>query len=787
VLERLLTSLLLASAARPRLTLLLLAGLSLLLAGGVFELRFETGLSDWLPASDPDVQAFDRLVANVDGVTNQELVWLELDPEKAAALGVEDITDEAAIRAQEEFARFVTARVPQVRFTFGLPYWLELARSVTSGKTGLPESSLEFTVLWNAVWRTQQDLLSALLSRDRRAALLGFVIEGNPLSEDARQVGTAVARAVAAYVTWQGKRFDLFRDELLMPVGLASGMADVDRQLRRDLARLLPPAALLMIALLAIAFRNLLLVLLAAATLGLGLLWTYGLMGWLGVGLNIVNIVLFPLILGTGIDYAIHFLNAVQAEARHQPSAPAVFAGVARRTGVPLVLATLTTVAGLLALTLSGVPGMVELGLLSAFGMAMLLLLVLSLLPAALALSGGTLAGGRYRPSRRLARFMTAVQQRYRRPTIALLMVAGAAALFLPGGQRYQLDVIQGNFTAAASISRAITRIRQRSSGAFPEFVIFSGAVDSPEFLRYAGRITERLEAPTGGLGAATRVIGPDRILGSYQALKDGAGPALARFLAAGGDLAKLAPSSGEEIRGALTAMHHSQSWAPLAKLITSETLDLATLIVLPGNGAVSRRQALELTQDLRRAIDGVDADRPVGVTTHFLGYRTISDLFIRTSLRWLRILSAVALAGACLLVLAVTRRWRPTLAVALTMGLAGAWWYRLLPALGIFISIFLLFPLIFLISIGSDYAIHLTLARARGDAEAYQSTGKAVLFSLLTDLAVFLIFTFTSLVSVDQVMRAASLAALTAFIATVLVVPLIPGQSGERQPLEPQ
>ncbi|MEM7736063.1 MAG: hypothetical protein AAF267_09765, partial [Deinococcota bacterium] len=54
-----------------------------------------------------------------------------------------------------------------------------------------------------------------------------------------------------------------------------------------------------------------------------------------------------------------------------------------------------------------------------------------------------------------------------------------------------------------------------------------------------------------------------------------------------------------------------------------------------------------------------------------------------------------------------------------------------------------------------------------------YGETGKAVLFSALTDAAVFGLFSLAYLSSVTQVMLASTLAVIITLITTLLMVPL--------------
>ena len=779
-LEPLLASLLSRSSAHPRRTLLILFIITLVLGAGLFNLRFETGLLDWLPASNPDVQAFDRVVQEVDSVTNQELLRLELDPQKVAQAGVSSITDETAIRAQEELANFVQARVPQVSHVIGLPLWVKLANYTSSGAEpdafSLPESSAEFALYWRGIAATQEELLQITVSEDEQTALLNFVIEGDPLAAGSRRVGSQFAEALEDYANWEGKRFDVLEMDNLTPVGLASGIGNIDTILSRDLRLLAPLASLLLVAFLGLAFRRVNDTLAALALLLTALIWTFGAVGWLGVPLNIVNVTLFPLVLGVGIDYAVHVLNAYKDVRGQADTEQEVVKEVASRTGIALLMATLITVSGLLALTLSGVPGMVELGIFAALSMVFLLTLALTLLPALKALLP---AGDTRGPSQNtaLANLMTFLGKRWQLAASILVGLTLLALLGL-GDTTYQTDAIQGNYPADDPFVRATEQIASGTGGAFPEFVIFRGDLTTPEFLAYTRALEVALRSETE-LGAGTAVVGPSRLLGSYEVLKDGVAPALRRYLTSGGSLEGAAPTDAEAVQTAYEEMHESPAWAPLIQLVSSPTLNTGVLIVVP-SAATSFEEVQELRRGLENAVAATAAQRPPNVTTNILGYRTLTALFIQTSLFWMRVLFFVALAAAVLLVWLFTRSWRGALTVSLVMTVSGVWWLALLSVFDIYISIFLIFPLVFMVSAGSDYAVHLVWGlevRARertGRAEVYATVGKAVLYSALTSAAVFGVFASSYLVSVSQVMLAVVLVVVTTLLCTVLSVPLV-------------
>ena len=265
-------------------------------------------------------------------------------------------------------------------------------------------------------------------------------------------------------------------------------------------------------------------------------------------------------------------------------------------------------------------------------------------------------------------------------------------------------------------------------------------------------------------------------MLGSYEVLKDGVGPALRRFLTSGGVLERSAPTGADAIRAAYTQMHGS-AWAPLIELVSSPTLNVGVLIVVPPQAT-----SLEEVQTLRNKMEGAVAaaapQKPPALQTNVLGYRTLTALFIQTSLFWMQVLFVVALAAAALIIWLFTRSWRSTLTVSLIMVLSGVWWLALLSLFNVYISIFLIFPLVFMVSSGSDYAVHLVwglerTSRAQAQ-EVYATVGKAVLLSALTSAAVFGVFTFSYLISVSQVMLAVVLVVISTLLCTLLSVPLV-------------
>jgi hypothetical protein len=123
-------------------------------------------------------------------------------------------------------------------------------------------------------------------------------------------------------------------------------------------------------------FRGLSSVLLALLPVALGFVWTLGLMGWLQISFNPVNIVSLVLLIGIGVTNGVQILNRF-AEEPH----PNI---LARSTGKAVLVSALNTIAGFGSLMVAKHQGIASLGAVMAIGTGMCMVASLALLPAVL-------------------------------------------------------------------------------------------------------------------------------------------------------------------------------------------------------------------------------------------------------------------------------------------------------------------------------------------------------------------------------------------------------------------
>lgn len=141
-------------------------------------------------------------------------------------------------------------------------------------------------------------------------------------------------------------------------------------------------ALLAIIVLLALDFRDWRNVLLALTPLVVGLVWTVEAMGLLGLSFNLANFFAVPMLIGLGVDSAVHILHRYHEMGGDEGRFDRLRLGHTRRA---VILTALTTIIGFGALVIAHHRGLRSLGLIMAIGSTACMLSSIIILPALLA------------------------------------------------------------------------------------------------------------------------------------------------------------------------------------------------------------------------------------------------------------------------------------------------------------------------------------------------------------------------------------------------------------------
>ncbi len=152
---------------------------------------------------------------------------------------------------------------------------------------------------------------------------------------------------------------------------------------------LIPVLALCLFAGAWLAYRRLALAAAVLLPAVLAIVWTGGIVASLGHPLDPVGALLDPVLLTIGVATSVHFVENWRRARTLGLDAAAASRQAHRHMQAPTLLATATTMVGLLSLVASPVPAVADFGLHAAFGVALVHVFVFLVLPRWLAWRGG--------------------------------------------------------------------------------------------------------------------------------------------------------------------------------------------------------------------------------------------------------------------------------------------------------------------------------------------------------------------------------------------------------------
>ena len=182
-------------------------------------------------------------------------------------------------------------------------------------------------------------------------------------------------RAIAAKPAYQHFNFYFTGNAAMMEFALNN---------MKQSAGLLGLMVLAVIALLWILFRSWSAVIWPVLVIACSAFWAIGLMSWVGVTLSTMVSLSFMLILAVGTADCVHVMSAYILYRQEGFEHRQAMVNAYRKTGLPIFLTTITTMAGMSALMISDLPQIAIFGFNSALGVGVAFVFTIFLLPVLL-------------------------------------------------------------------------------------------------------------------------------------------------------------------------------------------------------------------------------------------------------------------------------------------------------------------------------------------------------------------------------------------------------------------
>jgi predicted RND superfamily exporter protein len=238
----------------------------------------------------------------------------------------------------------------------------------------LPDEPLDADRI--AAIRANSTIMGTLLSPDLRTTGMIVTPDHAHLSFAERRTWLSNLRTLVARHAHQGRQTYI--------AGTPFERHDVDLYLQRDLQIGIPLVILTLIGVTYTLYRRLYLTFIPIGCALLALIWTLGLVGFMGLPLNIVTSLLPPVLMVVSISAAIHLLNAFLTACQAGVACREAIQQALCDVGVPCSLAVFTTMLGFFSLLVSPVPAVREFALLAGLGVGIAFVITISGVPIAL-------------------------------------------------------------------------------------------------------------------------------------------------------------------------------------------------------------------------------------------------------------------------------------------------------------------------------------------------------------------------------------------------------------------
>jgi predicted RND superfamily exporter protein len=583
---------------------------------------------------------------------------------------------------------------------------------------------------------------------------------------------------------------------------------DIDEGTFDNLLVLVFLASLVVVLMLGLAFRSVKPVVFPLVGLTSALIWTYGILNLSGAVFTALEATVAPLVLGLGIDYAIH----LQRSQRHvsdtyQNPAEAWLRSVGHLS-VPLSLAVVTTVAAFLANIISPLPPLATLGYALSLGVLCAFISSTVFVGALHVMFAGKEEQG---PAPEvlampvLSENIVKVQQKQQVGVLLITILISGLAVY--GAASLETDFDLADFV---NEDMAIMQVRDEldrsyESAGWKVVYFLMEPLEGEDYIPGDHLLLTELNYFHSDLESNNDVVGVPTP--SYEGpmpvirdaiLRDAGLGAAHNMEVDRGEVIRLDRDQSIDLGKFFAALSQNTT---VADPLTGETWQdrVAQVVHLNGDNIVHLRHEIRVeastSVESSRVVDNfieilgspddsgtlkaqLDDHAQLHITGDLVMLETVLDGLSRTQIES----TAISLVVSFLVLFALTRRLMPAVIVLFPVGVASLWVVGSMALLGLKWNVLTVMVTALTLGIGIDYSIHMwrrfevEMAK-RGNhwdalRAALDTTGMALMLSAATTMAGFAVLLFSPMPIIQDF---GLITAVTVFFSLVLALMLLP------------
>ena len=588
---------------------------------------------------------------------------------------------------------------------------------------------------------------------------------------------------------------------------------DIDEGTFDNLLFLVVLASVVVVLMLGIAFRSFTRVVYPLIGLTSALIWTYGILNVSGARFTALEATVAPLVLGLGIDYAIHLQRSQRSFADDYPNASESWLRAVGHLSIPLSLAVVTTVAAFLANIISPLPPLatlgyaLSLGVVSAFVSSTVFVGALhvtlsksqdSSTPPSLSLPG-------------LSEQIVKVQQRQQVGVILVTILISGLAIY--GAASLETDF---DLTDFVNDDMEIMTVRDDLSESYDSagwkvIYVLMEPVPGEETIPGDETLLNQLRYFNSDMKSNNDVVGANfresspSYEGPYPIIRDAIlrnssmgdayglevtkGEVYQQRDASDLDLASFftALSANTTVADPLTGETWSQRVEQSVHLVNGSLIHLRHEIRVEASTSVESSRVVDNFVEILGATDD-SGTLKFELKDHAVLHVTGDLVMLETVLDGLSLTqvesTAISLVVSFLVLFVLTRRIMPAIIVLFPVGIASLWVVGSMALIGLKWNVLTVMVTALTLGIGIDYSIHMwrrfevELAK-RGDhwsalREALNTTGVALMLSAVTTMAGFAVLLFSPMPIIQDFGLITAITVLFSLVLALMVLPVL-------------
>ena len=350
----------------PYFTLVVLVVLTLLVSTGMSNVKTVASLEKMMPEDMEEIKYFNVLRDNFLGKDMIGIV-IDVDMESQNEKGIFDIRDKRVLEYIENLKEQI-GQEDDVIETFGVT---NILRDINNNE--LPD----------------EETFNSLLKEKKTAALISnyinddfsttYIIANTDVGTDDLILNN-LAEAIYEDIDDAGRPAGI----KVRVTGIPIIQQELSRMIKHDRTSTMWISVLLVFIITLLLYRNFFSSLLPVIVVVTSVTWLYGTMGYFNLGISTLAGGVAAIVMGIGIDYAIHLMNRYKYERKHGKKIIEATEEAVVSTGAALIATALTTLAAFFAFLFGKMPEMGRFGTLMIIGIAYALFFTIIGLPALL-------------------------------------------------------------------------------------------------------------------------------------------------------------------------------------------------------------------------------------------------------------------------------------------------------------------------------------------------------------------------------------------------------------------